>query len=96
MLNRFAGDSVMTDNVVKRMRELAPSIYSEDDAVASKANELLMVAKTVQSRYDQLAMLRESLQVIWSFFLNCKGDFLLVKMFSIIVNSFHLHCLSMF
>jgi len=54
----------MTDNVVKRMRELAPSIYSEDDAVASKANELLMVAKTVQSRYNQLAMLRESLQVI--------------------------------
>ena len=75
MLNRFAGDSVMTDNVVKRMRELAPSIYSEDDAVASKANELLMVAKTVQSRYDQLAMLRESLQVIWSFFWIVKGTF---------------------
>ena len=64
MLNRFAGDSVMTDNVVKRLRELAPTIYSEDDAIASKANELVMVARTVQAHYDQVGMLRESLQVL--------------------------------
>ena len=53
----------MTDNLVKRLRELAPTVYSEDDAVTSKANELVMVAKTMQSRYDQLTMLRDSLQV---------------------------------
>jgi len=65
MLNRFAGDSVMTDNIVKRLRELAPTIYSEDDAIASKANELVMVAKTVQGHYNQMTMLKESLQVLF-------------------------------
>ena len=63
LINHFAGDSIMTDNLVKRLRELAPTVYSEDDAVTSKANELVMVAKTMQSRYDQLTMLRDSLQV---------------------------------
>ena len=63
LMNHFSGDSVMTDNLVKRLRELAPTVYSEDDAVASKANELVMVAKTLQSRYDQVTMLRDSLQV---------------------------------
>ena len=63
LMSHFAGDSVMTDNLVKRLRELAPTVYSENDAVASKANELVMVAKTVQNRYDQVTMLRDSLQV---------------------------------
>ena len=68
LMNHFAGDSVMTDNLVKRLRELAPTVYSENDAVASKANELVMVAKTVQNRYDQVTVLRDSLQVIlWCF-----------------------------
>lgn len=58
----------MTDNLVKRLRELAPTVYSENDAVASKANELVMVAKTVQNQYDQVTMLRDSLQVtLWCF-----------------------------
>ena len=63
LMNHFAGDTAMTDNLVKRLRELAPTVYSEDDAVASKANELVMLAKSLQTRYDQVKMLRESLQV---------------------------------
>ena len=55
----------MMDSIVKRLRELAPTIYSEDDAIASKANELVMVAKTVQARYEQVTMLKESLQVLF-------------------------------
>ena len=63
LISRFAGDSIMTDSLMKRLRELAPTIYSDDDAIASKANELVMVAKTLQNRYDQVTRLRDSLQV---------------------------------
>ena len=62
-MSRFAGDTAMTDNLVKRLRELAPTVYGENDAVASKANELVMMAKNLQNRYDKEAMLRNSLQV---------------------------------
>lgn len=69
----------MTDNLVKRLRELAPTVYSENDAVASKANELVMVAKTVQNQYDQVTMLRDSLQVTLWYFKHSDGIYFIFQ-----------------
>ena len=53
----------MTESLSARLREMTPSLYSLEDAIASKAQELVTMATTVQGRYEQLTMLRESLEV---------------------------------
>ena len=42
---------------------MTPSLFSHDDAIASKAQELVTMATAMESRYEQLSMLRESLKV---------------------------------
>ena len=63
LLNRYAGDTGMTDSLTARLRDLTPSLFSQDDAIASKATELVTMATTIKNRYEQLSMLRESLKV---------------------------------
>ena len=53
----------MTDSLTARLRDLTPSLFSQDDAIASKATELVTMATTIKNRYEQLSMLRESLKV---------------------------------
>lgn len=60
LLNRYAGDVNMTESLSSRLLEVAPSLYSQDDAIASKARELVTVARTIQNREEQLQRLKES------------------------------------
>lgn len=54
----------MTDSLHARLRDVTPSLFSHDDAIASKAQELITMATALESRYEQLTMLRESLKVL--------------------------------
>ena len=56
----------MTESLSARLLEIAPSLYSQDDAIASKARELVSVARTIQNREEQLLQLRESVTVCLS------------------------------
>ena len=53
----------MTESLSARLLEVAPSLYSQDDAIVSKARELVTVARAIQNRGEQLLRLRESVMV---------------------------------
>ena len=63
LINRYLNDNAATDAISSRLRDICPSLYSSDDAVCSKANEMLQMAKTSQTRMEKEAQLRESLHV---------------------------------
>ena len=63
LLNRYAGDVGMSDSLTARLLETSPSLFSQDDAVASKARELITMAMSIQSKYEQLSLLRELVKV---------------------------------
>ena len=63
LLNRYAGDVGMSDSLSARLLEATPSLFSHDDAIASKARELITMAMSSQSKYEQLSLLRESVKV---------------------------------
>ncbi|CAI8052459.1 Nuclear pore complex protein Nup155 [Geodia barretti] len=62
LLERHAGDSGLSDTLSARLRETTPTLFSHDDATASKAQELLSVAVGLKSQFDQMNMLRDSLK----------------------------------
>ncbi|XP_019645345.1 PREDICTED: nuclear pore complex protein Nup155-like isoform X1 [Branchiostoma belcheri] len=63
LINRYLGDDATTDAISSRLREVCPSLYSTEDAVCSKANELLQSAGKIQSSVERMKMLQESLQL---------------------------------
>jgi len=63
LICRYLSDNAATDAISSRLREVCSSLYSSDDAVCSKANELLTVAKTTQSKGQKDGQLKEALQL---------------------------------
>ena len=63
LLNRYAGDVGMSDSLSARLLEATPTLFSQDDAIASKAQELVTMATSSQSKYEQVGLLRESVKV---------------------------------
>ena len=51
------------DPLTSQLRQLCPALFSEDDAIASKGQELVTIATTVQSPAEKQSMLRDSLKV---------------------------------
>lgn len=63
LLNRHAGDVGMSDSLSARLLEATPTLFSQDDAIASKAQELVTMATGSKNKYEQLSLLRESVKV---------------------------------
>ncbi|XP_072448887.1 nuclear pore complex protein Nup155 isoform X2 [Chiloscyllium punctatum] len=61
LINRYIGDNASVDAISKHLRDTCPLLYSNDDAVCSKANELLQSARQVQNKAEKEKALRESL-----------------------------------
>ncbi len=64
LLTRYASDVGVSDTLSARLRETTPSLFSQNDAVINKANELVTLATAAQSRNEQWSLLRESLKVV--------------------------------
>lgn len=45
IINLYLGDNARTDAISNRLRDSCPSLYNNDDAIASKAQEILIAAK---------------------------------------------------
>ena len=63
LLTRYAGDVGVSDTLSARLRDTTPSLFSQNDAVTSKANEMVTLATAAKSRNEQWGLLRESLKV---------------------------------
>jgi hypothetical protein len=42
IINLYLGDNARTDAISNRLREVCPTLYNNDDAIASKAQEILV------------------------------------------------------
>jgi nuclear pore complex protein Nup155 len=63
LMDQYISDSVTTDNVSGQLRDLCPSLFSQDDAIVTKANETLALARATENTNDKNQLLEDSLQL---------------------------------
>lgn len=61
LIKCYLDDSASTDAISERLRDVCPNLFSNDDAVCTKAGELLMLAKRSRDKTEQERILRDSL-----------------------------------
>uniref|UniRef100_A0A9L0SU88 Nuclear pore complex protein Nup155 n=1 Tax=Equus caballus TaxID=9796 RepID=A0A9L0SU88_HORSE len=62
LINCYIRDNAAVDGISLHLQDICPLLYSTDDAVCSKANELLQRSRQVQNKIEKERMLRESLK----------------------------------
>ncbi|XP_064356435.1 nuclear pore complex protein Nup155-like isoform X1 [Dromaius novaehollandiae] len=62
LINCYIRDNAAVDGISAHLQDICPLLYSTDDAVCSKANELLQRSRQAQSKAEKEKMLRESLK----------------------------------
>ncbi|XP_023568499.1 nuclear pore complex protein Nup155 [Octodon degus] len=62
LINCYIRDNAAVDGISLHLQDICPLLYSTDDAVCSKANELLQHSRQVQSKTEKERMLRDSLR----------------------------------
>ncbi|NWS72090.1 NU155 protein, partial [Crotophaga sulcirostris] len=62
LINCYIRDNSAVDGIIAHLQDICPLLYSTDDAVCSKANELLQRSRQAQSKPEKEKMLRESLK----------------------------------
>ncbi|KAL5017128.1 hypothetical protein ScPMuIL_006717 [Solemya velum] len=62
LINRFLNDNATIDAISTKLRQISPSLYSSDDAICSKANELLQAAQINHNQMEKRQQLMESLR----------------------------------
>ncbi|XP_028403590.1 nuclear pore complex protein Nup155-like isoform X2 [Dendronephthya gigantea] len=60
LITCFLDDNATTDIISTQLRDLCPTIYTTDDAVCTKANELLDTAKKATDKYEKERTLQEA------------------------------------
>ncbi|KAL7848307.1 hypothetical protein AOLI_G00230250 [Acnodon oligacanthus] len=63
LINVYIKDSASVDSISCHLRDICPLLYSSDDSVCSKANELLQSSRQVQNKSEKERMLKESLRL---------------------------------
>ncbi|XP_007244856.3 nuclear pore complex protein Nup155 isoform X1 [Astyanax mexicanus] len=63
LINVYIKDSASVDAISCHLREICPLLYSSDDSVCSKANELLQSSRQIQNKLEKERTLKESLQL---------------------------------
>ncbi|KAI0209905.1 hypothetical protein LSAT2_005340 [Lamellibrachia satsuma] len=63
LINMYLDDNAATDAISRRLREVCPTLYSPEDAVCSKGNEKMQIARTAQQPADRNKALQEALQL---------------------------------
>ncbi|KAH0627891.1 hypothetical protein JD844_008444 [Phrynosoma platyrhinos] len=62
LINCYIRDHAAVDGISSHLQDICPLLYSTDDAICSKANELLQRSRQVQNKSEKEKMLRESLK----------------------------------
>ncbi|XP_020651332.3 nuclear pore complex protein Nup155 [Pogona vitticeps] len=62
LINCYIRDHAAVDGISSHLKDICPLLYSTDDAICSKANELLQRSRQVQNKSEKEKMLRESLK----------------------------------
>ncbi|XP_051971626.1 nuclear pore complex protein Nup155-like isoform X1 [Xyrauchen texanus] len=63
LINVYIRDSASVDTVSGHLRDICPLLYSSDDGICSKANELLQSSRQIQNKLEKERTLKESLRL---------------------------------
>lgn len=63
LINVYIKDSASVDPISNHLRDICPLLYSSDDSVCSKANELLQGSRQLQNKVERERALKESLRL---------------------------------
>lgn len=63
LINVYIKDSASVDTLSAHLRDICPLLYSSDDSICSKANELLQSSRQIQSKLEKERTLKESLRL---------------------------------
>ena len=63
VINLYLGDNARTDAISNRLREVCPALYNNDDAVASKAQEILIGARRQNNPREREKMIRDAISL---------------------------------
>lgn len=63
LINVYIKDNASVNAISNHLRDLCPLLYSSDDSICSKANELLQSSKQIQSKTEKDRTLKESLRL---------------------------------
>uniref|UniRef100_A0A672MKD2 Nuclear pore complex protein Nup155-like n=1 Tax=Sinocyclocheilus grahami TaxID=75366 RepID=A0A672MKD2_SINGR len=63
LINVYIKDSACVDTVSAHLRDICPLLYSSDDSICSKANELLQGSRQIQNKLEKERTLKESLRL---------------------------------
>eukprot|EP00096_Caligus_rogercresseyi_P005390 TRINITY_DN2077_c0_g1_i1.p1 TRINITY_DN2077_c0_g1~~TRINITY_DN2077_c0_g1_i1.p1 ORF type:complete len:1265 (-),score=396.32 TRINITY_DN2077_c0_g1_i1:325-4119(-) len=63
IISRYLKDNASTDAISNRLREVCPILYNNEDALSSKAHEILIAAKAQSNPLTREKMLKESLSL---------------------------------
>ncbi|KAL2087750.1 hypothetical protein ACEWY4_016578 [Coilia grayii] len=63
LINVYIKDSASVDPISAHLRDICPLLYSNDDSVCSKANELLQGSRQLQNKAERERALKESLRL---------------------------------
>uniref|UniRef100_A0A673MFU1 Nuclear pore complex protein Nup155-like n=1 Tax=Sinocyclocheilus rhinocerous TaxID=307959 RepID=A0A673MFU1_9TELE len=63
IINVYIKDSACVDTVSAHLRDICPLLYSSDDSICSKANELLQGSRQIQNKLEKERTLKESLRL---------------------------------
>ncbi|PSN41988.1 Nuclear pore complex protein 155 [Blattella germanica] len=66
LINRYLNDNASVDAISGKLREVCPTLYRSEDAACSKANEMLLSAKSIQNPEEKETKLRAALQLCQS------------------------------
>ncbi|CDQ75874.1 unnamed protein product [Oncorhynchus mykiss] len=58
LINVYIKDFASVDAISTHLRDICPLLYSSDDSICSKANELLQGSRQIQTRTDKERTLR--------------------------------------
>ncbi|XP_071869599.1 nuclear pore complex protein Nup154 [Bombus fervidus] len=63
LIDSYLGDNASVDAVSQRLREVCPNLYRSEDAVCSKANEIILKAKSCTNPEEKECYLQSALKL---------------------------------
>lgn len=63
LINTYLNDNASVDTISRKLREICPKLYRNEDAACTKVNEMLLSAQTQQNRDERQKLLKAALKL---------------------------------
>eukprot|EP00794_Sanderia_malayensis_P007706 gene7706-8543_t len=65
LMSRYLDDQATVDAINIHLREICPTLFSADDAIYSKASEMIHFAKNLQDKADKIKLLTDGIKMFF-------------------------------